>query len=171
MTFSSKAIAACALMILLGIGVLSYWSTVRDEADRGWVTHTHVLLEKLQPVLIDITQAETSQRGYILTGEEKYAEPYQAGLDRVHRDIAKVRKLTADNRGQQEAIEGLKPQVDAMLAGLSGKMEIRRRVGLMGAAEAVTKGNTEELMNGIRERIDEMRSTEERLLKVRLETA
>ena len=170
MTFSSKAIAACALMILLGIGVLSYWSTVRDEADRGWVTHTHVVLEKLQAVLIDITQAETGQRGYILTGEEKYVEPYRAGLDRVHRDIAEVRKLTADNRGQLEAIEGLKPQVDAMLAGLSGKMEIRRRVGLMGAAEAVTKGNTEELMNGIRERIDEMRSTEERLLKIRLET-
>ncbi|HWY20106.1 MAG TPA: CHASE3 domain-containing protein [Candidatus Acidoferrum sp.] len=171
MTFSSKAFATCALAILLSIGMLSYRSTVQDEEDRGWVTHTHLVLEKLQAVLIDVTEAETSQRGFILTGEEKYLEPYRAGIDQVQRDIGEVQRLTADNPRQQEAIKGLNPVVDTRLTLLAGLIEIRRRSGLMAGAEAVAKGNSEELMNEIRERIGEMRSTEERLLKIRLETA
>src|ERR1700674_4374309 len=171
MNSSSKLTAACALMILLSIGVLSYRSTVRDEEDRGWVVHTHLVLEKLQAVRTDITQAETSQRGYVLTGEEMYLEPYQAGLDQFHRDIEEVQKLTADNPRQQNALVTLKPVVDTRLTLLAGLMEIRRQTGLLAGAEAVAKGNSEELMNEIRERIEEMRLTEERLLKIRLETA
>src|SRR5258708_36931036 len=164
MTFSSKAIAACALMILLGIGVLSYWSTVRDEADRGWVTHTHLVLEKLQAVLIDITQAETGQRGYILTGEEKNLGPYQAGLDQVHRDMEEVGKLTADNDTQQAAIKSLRPVVDARLALVAGREGIRRRAGLTAGADAVGKGHGEGLMSAIRCRIKRIGPTSERLV-------
>ena len=171
MNFSSKAFAACALMILLGIGILSYRSTVRDEEDRGWVTHTHLVLEKLQAVLIDITQAEAGQRGYMLTGEAMYLGPYESGLDLVHRDMEEVRRLTADNPRQLDAIKSLKPVVDARLRLLAGRMEIRRRTGLLAGAEAVAKGDGEQLMNDIRERIEEMRSTEGQLLKIRLETA
>jgi signal transduction histidine kinase len=171
MPLSSKAIAACALVILISIGMLSYRSTVRDEEDRGWVTHTHLVLEKLQAVLIDVTQAEGGQRGFVLTGEEKYLHPYRGAIDHVQRDMEEVGKLTADNPTQQDAIKGLKPVVDARLALLAGLMAIRRQTGLMAGAEAVAKGNSEALMNEIRARISEMRSTEERLLKIRMETA
>ena len=171
MTFSSKVIAACALMILLSIGVLSFRSTARDEEDRGWVMHTHLVLEKLQAVLIDVTQAETGQQGYLLTGEEKYLEPYQASLGQVHRDIEEVRRLTADNPRQQEAINGLEPLVGERLTRLAGKMEIRKRAGFAAGADAVAKGNSDGLLSGAGERIAEMSSTEERLLKIRLQTA
>ena len=58
MTFSSKAIAASALLILVGIATLSFWSEVRNEKDRQWVIHTLLVVEKLQTIRIDITQAE-----------------------------------------------------------------------------------------------------------------
>ncbi len=74
MTSSSKAIAACALIILACIGVLSFWSQVRNDEDREWVRHTYLVVEKLQTVRIDITQAETGQRGYMLTGQDRYLE-------------------------------------------------------------------------------------------------
>jgi signal transduction histidine kinase len=172
MNFSSKAIAVCALTILLGIGILSFRSTAREEEDRGWVAHTHLVLEKLQAVLIDVTQAESGQRGYLLTGQEKYLEPYEAAIDQVHRDVAEVRRLTADNPRQREAVDGLSPLVDERLAGLAERIEIRRRTGLMGGVEAVAKGNNGETLTvEIRERISQMRSTEEQLLKIRLATA
>jgi len=172
MNFSSKATATCALVILLSIGLLSYRNTVRDEEDRGWVTHTHLVLEKLQAVLIDITQAETGQRGYILTGEERYLEPYQAGRNRVHQDMEELRRLTADNPQQQEAIKILEQSVRARLTGLAERIEIRRGAGLAAGAEAVAKANNgEQLMERIWAQIGEMRSTEERLLSIRLEMA
>jgi CHASE3 domain sensor protein len=131
MTLSSKAIAACPLMTLPGLGIISYRSTVRNEEDRGSVTHTHLVVEKLQAVLIDLIQADSGQRGYLLTGDEKYLEPYKASLDRVHRDIEGVKKLTSDNPRQQEAIQQLEPFVAATIAGFEDRIEpeTKRTVG------------------------------------------
>jgi signal transduction histidine kinase len=172
MTFYSKAIAACALMILLGIGVLSFRSTLRDEEDRGWVTHTHLVIEKLQAVLIDITQAEAGQRGYMLTGDERYLKPFEGGVKQIHLNVAEFRRLTSDNPRQQEAIQHLEPLITVRLAGLVERMEIRKRSGLVAGSESVATGNnSEELMDEIRERISGMRHTEEQLLVPRLSAA
>jgi signal transduction histidine kinase len=141
MTFSSKAIAACALVILISIGMLSYRSTVREGEDRGWVTHTHLVIEKLQTILIDINRAEMGRRGYLLTGQDSDTDEYKAGVNQVHRDIGEARDLTSDNPRQQEAIRRLE----------------------------ATFGK--ELMEEVRMQISEMRTTEERLLAARLETA
>jgi signal transduction histidine kinase len=141
MTFSSKAIAACALVILISIGMLSFRSTVREGEDRGWVTHTHLVIEKLQTVLIDTNRAETGRRGYLLTGRDEDREEYEADINQVQRDIGEVRDLTSDNPTQQEAIRRL----DAAL----GK----------------------ELMDEVRVQIGGMRTTEEQLLARRLEMA
>jgi signal transduction histidine kinase len=141
MTFSSKAIAACALVILISIGMLSYRSTVREGEDREWVTHTHLVIEKLQTVLIDLNRAETGRRAYLLTGQDADRETYKAGINQVRRDIAEVRDLTSDNPTQQEAI--------------------RRLEGPVG----------DELVDQVRMQIGEMRANEEQLLAGRLETA
>jgi CHASE3 domain sensor protein len=79
----SKTIAAGALLILACIGVLSYSSEVRSEQDRAWVRHTYEVVENLQEVRIDITQAETGQRGYMLTGLPRHMEMYSAGVIQV----------------------------------------------------------------------------------------
>jgi len=171
MTSFSKAIAASALMILLGIGVLSYWGTVRDEEDRGWVTHTHLVVEKLQAVRIDITQAETGQRGYMLTGQDRYLELYGAGVDQVRQDMKELPVLTSDNRAGREAIR-LEPLIAVRLAELSDGIEVRKRSGLLAGVEAVAKGNIgERSMQQIAAQIGEMRQTEAQLLSRRLETA
>lgn len=172
MTFSSKVIAACALMILLGIGLLSYRSTVRDEEDRGWVTHTHLVIEAVQAIHIDITQAETDQRGYILTGEESYLKRFEDQLKQFHRDVAEFRRLTSDNPEQQRAIQHLEPLTTARIAGLVERMEIRSRSGLVaGSKVAATGNNGEALIDEIREQISGMRHTEEQLLIPRLSAA
>ena len=172
MTIHTKRIAECALVILLGIGMLSYRSTVRDEQDRGWVTHTRLVLEKLQAILIDITQAETGQRAYILTGEERYLEPYQAGLNQVHVDMEELRKLTGDNPGQHEPIQRLVPLIAVRLAELGDGIEVRKRSGLLAGVEVVAHGNIgEQSMRQIQAQIREMHDTEELLLGRRLETA
>jgi signal transduction histidine kinase len=172
MTRSSKAIAACALLILICIGTLSYWSQVSNEADREWVTHTHLVVERLQAIRIDITQAETGQRGYILTGQERYMEPYRAGVDEVGQDINLLRDLTADNPGEQEEIKRLNSLIADRLAELADGIEARKQSGLLAGVEAVTHGNNGELwMQLIATRIHEMRQTEARLLSARLETA
>ncbi|MGA9980117.1 MAG: CHASE3 domain-containing protein [Candidatus Sulfotelmatobacter sp.] len=171
MIFSSKTIAACALMVLLAIGVLSFRNTIRDEDDRGWVIHTHLVLERLRAVLGDITEAETGQRGYLLTGQERYLGPYSAGLNQSHQDLAELRRLTSDNPVEQDAIKRLEPLIAARIAGFADRIEIRRRSGLMAGVDALTATDGEELMAQIRALIAEMRRTEEQLLARRVERA
>lgn len=172
MTLSSKAIAAFALIILVCIGALSYWSEVRNEEDREWITHTLLVVEKLQAIRIDITQAETGQRSYMLTGQDRYLELYLAGLSKMRQDAAELADLTADNSTEQEAIRRLYPLIAARLTELGDGIEVRKRSGLLAGVEAVTRANNgEKWMAQIATKIAEMRHAEAQLLSSRLETA
>jgi signal transduction histidine kinase len=172
MTFSIKAIAACALIVLACIGTLSFWSEVRNDKDREWVRHTYLVVGKLQTVRIDITQAETGQRGFMLTGQDRYLKLYGAGVNQVRQDMTELRDLTSDNSGQQQAIQRLDPLIAARLAELGDGIEVRKRSGLLAGVEAVTRANNgEKWMGQIAAQIGEMRQTETKLLSRRLDTA
>ena len=172
MTRSSKAIAACALFIVACVGALSYWSEVRNEGDREWVTHTLFVVEKLQAVRIDITQAETGQRGYILTGQERYMQPYSEGIARLSQDMSALRELISDNPAETENIRRLQSLIADRLAELSAGIEVRKQSGLLAGVEAVTLSNNGELwMDLISTRLAEMRDAEAQLLSARLKTA
>ena len=170
-TFSSKAIVACVAMIVLGIGVVSFRGAVKEARVLGWVAHTHLVLEKLQAVLIDIGQAEAGERGYLLTGKDWYVGEYDADLNQVGQDLKELRDLTSDNPRQQEAIQRLMPIVEARLTELSEGIKVQKQTG--SAAQLEGRGGTDGggFMGGIRAQIGEMRSTEGQLLVDRLETA
>jgi len=172
MTSSSKTIAACALIILVCIGTLSFWSEGRNDEDREWVNHTYLVVEKLQTVRIDITQAETGQRGYMLTGQDRYLELYGAGVNRVRQDMIELPDLIADNPRERDAIRRLDPLIAARLAELGDGIEVRKRSGLLAGVEAVTRANNgEKWMGQIAAQISEMRQTEAQLLSKRLNAA
>jgi signal transduction histidine kinase len=172
MTSANKAIAACALAILACIGALSFWDESRNDKDREGVSHSYQVLEKLQTVRIDINQAEAGQRGYMLTGQDRYLELYAAGVGRVRQDMIELPDLTADNLHERDAIKRLDPLIEARLAELDDGIEVRKRSGLLAGVEAVTEGNAGELwMELIATHIAEMQQTEAELLNKRLETA
>src|SRR5258708_32364732 len=108
------------LAIIAIIGGVSYRSTVSliDTADQ--VAHTHQVLERLAGVLSDMQDAETGQRGCIITGEDRYLEPYRSALSTVHQDIAALRELTRDNLSQQRRLDVLDPLID----GKDGKLAL-----------------------------------------------
>src|SRR5713226_10492530 len=90
-----------ALAILVSIGFFAYRSTGKLIETNRLVAHTHEVLADLEALLSVMKDAETGQRGYIMTGEESYLEPYQtatANLDQVRKNL---RKLVADNPDQQ----------------------------------------------------------------------
>ena len=61
-----------ALAILVAIGAVCYQSTTKLVETEFWVTHTHEVLETLDHIVQGVTEAETSGRGYLLTGEGDY---------------------------------------------------------------------------------------------------
>jgi CHASE3 domain sensor protein len=173
MTFKNKIIMGfgAALAILILVSVVSFMSLIRSGEDRAWVTHTYIVLEKLDAVLTNLIDAETGQRGYIITGEISYLEPYNDARAHVNQNLAELRALTADNPTQRHALDLLEPATATMLSMLHDRIGIRDRDGLPSAAEESHWGSDKLHMDEIRALISGMRLEENRLLKSRSEEA
>ncbi len=158
-----------ALVVLIVIGWVSYSSTTRLIENADLVTHTYQVLGSLDDVLSKLKDAETGQRGYLLAGQDKYLEPYQAAIPQVSQDVADLRRLTADNPNQQRRLDTLKPLIDSKLAELQESIDLRRTKGAEAALQVVLTDKGKTIMDDIRKVIADMSDEEKALLKRRSE--
>ncbi len=146
-----------ALLILVGIGAVSYRSTNKLTETANWVTHTHRVLEGLNGILQSIVDAETGQRGFIITSEEQYLEPYRSGVARVMDHVREVKSLTRDNPRQLERANALEAQIRERLAILNGGIEVHKSKGLEESRPWVLSGKGKKEMEETRSAVAEMR--------------
>src|SRR2546429_386078 len=71
--------------ILVFVGWQSYQNTARFAEASEWRKHTYEVLGILDQTVARLVDAETGQRGYLLTGEESYLEPYRAAIKNIDR--------------------------------------------------------------------------------------
>ena len=156
-----------AMVVSLAFMVATRWQPAvymraESEADK-WVTHTHVVIQKLDQLLSALKDAESGQRGYLLTGEEIYLEPYQAALGLVRSNLAGLKQLTQDNATQQKCLAGIEPLILEKEAELKQTIELRRSQGLPAALEVVTTEKGRIIMDQIRKGVAEAQDEENRL--------
>jgi len=170
MNFRDKATVGIGLALLAfaSIGVSSYNNAVKEDSDREWVAHTHQVLEGIASVVIDITDAEAAQRGYILTSEESFLQPFILDGSHAAADLRNLRELTSDNPIQQHNLDRLDLMVADKFAEMQHRIDIRKQQGLNASAEAVKQGPGNLLLGPIRELAASMNQEENRLLKRRL---
>jgi len=122
---------------------------------------------QLDGMLQGITDAETGERGYILTGDDSYLAPYHRGLSEVRESSAAVRRLTVDNPNQRCSLDVVEPVIGNRLRELQERIQVRRNAGLTAGAAAMREGAGKQYMDRVRATISEMKSEEERLLTLR----
>ncbi|MDP8963568.1 MAG: CHASE3 domain-containing protein, partial [Cyanobacteriota bacterium] len=154
-----------ASAILIIIGAVSYHSVTSLIQTNSRVEKTHDRLNKLEGLLSQIKDAETGQRGYILTGEERYLEPYKTATASVNQEIKYLRKLTANYPNQQRQLDTLESAIKNKLAELKGTIDLRKYQGLEAALQVVRTDLGKKLMDDIRSRVREMKNQENELLK------
>ncbi|MEG4853426.1 CHASE3 domain-containing protein [Microcoleus sp. B5-D4] len=145
----------------------SYRNTLKLVQNERWVGHTHQVLTELEATLSTLKDAETGQRGYLLTGEERYLEPYHSAIDRINEQVVGLQQLTADNNRQQQRIRDLKIAIDSKLAELEGTINLRRKQNLAAAVRQVKTGRGKQIMGDIRQQIAAMTAEETQLLQQR----
>ena len=157
---------AVLLTCLIATAAVSYPMLVRLRQDTAWVEHTHQVIAALRLLISSATDAETGERGYIITGKEEFLEPYHSGLQGVNQALSEVRRLTKDNPEQQRRLDVLEPIVAERLAIL--KEGIERRDQAFSSAQAfVSSGPGKQLHDRIRQAVAEMEAAEEALLAKR----
>jgi methyl-accepting chemotaxis protein len=170
-TFGRKIAAGftLAFLLLLGIGVVAYRSITSLTNTNQLITHTYTILEQITGVLSLLKDGETGQRGYVITGDEAFLEPYQTGLTGVPTVIKDLRQLTSDNPRQQKRIDEAEPLIAAKFAELKQTIDLRRKGNLEETTKIVRGGGGKKLMDDLRRILDQMDREERELLKQRVD--
>jgi signal transduction histidine kinase/DNA-binding response OmpR family regulator/CHASE3 domain sensor protein len=159
---------AIAILFFLISGALAYLNVKTLKDDNQLVVHTHQAMIALEELLSTLKDAETGQRGFLLTADESYLGPYNAAVQDTAARLAQVKDLTIDNPRQQERLRTLKVHVDAKLAELKQTIDLRHQQGAAAALAVVQTNRGKEEMDAIRAQVSAMAEEEIGLREQRL---
>jgi methyl-accepting chemotaxis protein len=151
-TFGRKIAVGFALSftLLLAIGAVAFRSVTTLTSASYVVTHTHEVLDDVSRILSSMKDAETGQRGYVITGDDAFLEPYVTGIDTALKGKEELRQSTLENPAQQRRIDELDSLVGLKLEEMKRVVDIRRTSGFEAAQRIVAEGAGKRTMDSIR---------------------
>lgn len=156
-----------AVVAIAAVTAASLRSLAARRESSGWVMHTQDVRLSLERVLALATDAESTQRAYLLVGRPEYLERFAAANASLGSEVDMLASLTRDNPRQQQRVESLRRLLDDRAAALRRAIELRRLED-SGAAASVASGEVGALLQQVRVLVAEMSGEESALLAQRL---
>ena len=158
---ASTAVVMCALLLL-------EWKDGTAAVESfEWVSHTLEVQRELATVEARMSEAESSQRGYLLTGEPKFLAPYAAATNEVHTRLTNLRRLLADNLAQSRRLLTVESLSNAKLSLLDSRIKLEGAGKHDLAVSIVGTNLSDSLMTSIRSTLQAMTADEASLLRDR----
>ena len=154
------------LGLLLLNALLSLQNRRRIIGSNARVTQSHEVLAALESVLATMQDAETGQRGYIITGQNSYLAPYQNAVGKIPERLQRLHNLPLTQRAKS-SLPALEHQVQLRLDSLRDTAAVRQRSGLDAAQRRIAGGQGNDRMNDIRDTVSAMENAETALLQQR----
>lgn len=168
-TFGKKIAAGFALSFVLMamIGLVANHSVNTLSNTSKKVAHTHLVLDRLADVLNVLQDAEIGGRGFIITGDESFLQPYQNAETKIMASVNVLRVLIADNPAQLKRLAQADPIIVAKLSLTKRYIEMRKARETETVIKLVQAGAGQKLMDDLRHTFGEMEQEERLLLKQR----
>ena len=164
---SLALVSVIVFFVVSGFVAYQNVRTIRD--DNLKVIQSQETVTALNEILSSAQDAETGQRGFLLTGNERYLEPYRTALAVIPARIERIKTLTADNASQQERLKELSGRLDDKLAELKETIDLRRTHGLDAALNVVNSDRGKAAMDAIRNKLSNMQDEELALREKRVQ--
>jgi len=158
-----------SIILLILSSCLSFYTIIRLIEQSSWVDHTHEVLVNIESTMAELRGAETGQRGYLLTNDEQFLEPYRNAERNVHINLKRLKELTADNTSQREFIDTLEDLIEQRFNRLNQVVEEYSKDTKEIAYQDVLVGK--KLMDRIRSIYKRIQSEEQKILQQRIATA
>ncbi|KZD02836.1 PAS-domain containing protein [Oceanibaculum pacificum] len=155
--------------LIIGIVALAALSFRTMENNRQSVFHTYEVLDTNQSLLTELQELETGQRGYLLTGNAEFLQPYENARPLIVNQMEKLAGLVEDNPSQGQRIARLRPLVDQKMAVTEHSIELALGGNVDAARNMVALGLGRRSMDEIRILHQEIALEERRLLAERTE--
>src|SRR5262245_59476436 len=102
-------------VVMMAVSLYSLRNSAKLVATNEWVNHTHEVLYEFEQILAAAIDAETGMRGFVITGQESFLEPFSDSKARVQQHLSAVTNLTVDNSAQQQNVARLRESLDVMM--------------------------------------------------------
>jgi len=162
------AVSALTLLIVAAAGYRNIDSLIENET---WVSHTQQVRRGIAELLSELKDAETGQRGFVITTNKSFLEPYQSALTEIDKTYEELRKSTIDNPEQQHRLDAARPLIDAKLAELKLTIEMRQTGDEAELKRFINAGEGKKYMDQVRHILADMDREESTLLERRRESA
>jgi PAS domain S-box-containing protein len=156
------------LGMLILIGIYSYVSTNKYKDASFWVSHTQETISEATSVLSTIQGIESNTRGYVITGDKKYLEPYLKNVANIEAKVIHLKNLARDNPSQQMAIDSVKDLILLKKNFSNSVVSLRRDSTFQRAQQLISSNTGEDLMTKISLMLNKFIDNEKELLSVRL---
>jgi len=163
-TFAGFLVAVIAVIIMAALSYDSLQSTAKSAQS---LSRTIEVLSRLQALMSTLKDAETGQRGYLLTGRESYLEPYSAAKQALGAELTGMRAMLAEDAAQQGRLENLRSLASDKMQELGETVELRRSGQSAAAMNIVLTDRGKNTMDRVRIVVEEMESTERQLIAQR----
>jgi len=167
----SKTILSMSFWLVMGVlvsdGLLTYVNLRTIVENNARVDHTREVVIELEHTLSVLKDAETGQRGYLLTSKARYLDPYRAAALELDRTLSRLAALTSDNPFQRDRIVELRRVIAEKMAELAQSVTVHDKKDLAAALEVVQTDRGERLMTEARQVVAAMEAEENRLLGLR----
>jgi signal transduction histidine kinase len=158
------ALLAAAIVVVLLNAWLAYGAVRSLLASEGRVEHTWQVILQVERIMSSAKDAETGNRGYLITGDDAYLEPYREASREMPGELDHFQALTVDNPLQQTRIVEMRARVQARMALLQQGIDLRRANSSDTLRILVLGGTGKAEMDRLRALADEMESDERVLL-------
>jgi PAS domain S-box-containing protein len=152
-----RGLALIVLPALILVG-LEIYTAVRIvpalRQSQALVSHTFEVIAAAHSLDRSVQDAERGQRGFLITGDDSYLKPYEAGVRALPGKLRELRQLTRDNPDQQPHIAVLDKEIQAKLAELKTTIDLRRSEGFDAARRVVETNVGANTMTAITDQID-----------------
>jgi len=157
------------LSLALGAGLvlLSFRSLAEQTEAADWVSHTHLVLERLETLRAEVLKAENAQRGFVLTADANFLERFSAARAEILKTVGELRLLTADNDSQWKRLEVIQPLIEKRMQLLEQSIAGAQAGSRIAAEQAAPTVAGAELTSRISDAIRAMESSEKDLLRQR----
>lgn len=172
LTLDTKILAgfvACAITVVV-IAVISFRKSEEFLESNDRVNHSHEVLDAFDQVLIGAVEAETGARGYLLTGEEDFLQPFTDAKAGLTNEIMRARELTAATPELTVNVDQLERLSANHIRHLDSCISLRD-TDLAAAERLVISGDTRRILNQIRKVINDSREAEVARLERRAQTS
>ena len=153
-----------ALLTTASVGAISVWRIYDNDRQ---LVHTYEVKSALDALLSAVTDAETGQRGFLLTGDAAYLAPYERGTVSIQDALGRIASLTTHDPVDGQHLPTLRIAVGEKLGELAETVRVRRTEGFEAALRIVRTDVGKATMDRIRAIVADMNREEDVVLDAR----